>query len=96
MRHHETLRTPRQLIHAFTRDPPGWAFHGVVAAGMAGFLYAVSFPGIAFFLAGVSSATLLAVAVLWVVRALGFRSARRRREEVERARLDSWWRRYAP
>src|SRR4051794_29253110 len=49
---------------------------------MAGYLYAVSLPGIGFFLAGASAATLLGAAVLWLVQAIGFGRARRCGDET--------------
>lgn len=84
MRHHEAVPTPPQLAEAPAHEHPGWAFHGVVGLGMAGFLYAVSLPGIGFFLAGACAVTLLAAAVLWLVQAIGFGTARRRGEETGR------------
>ncbi len=75
------MKPLRGVVNALTHEPPRWVFHGVMAVAMAGFLYAVSFPGIAFFLAGGTTLVLLAVAILWLVKVLGYWSGRRRGEE---------------
>lgn len=65
---------------ASAKDHPGWVFlfHGVVVLAAAGFLYSLSFPGIAYFLAAATSVALLGLAIAWLVQLVMFCAARRR------------------
>ena len=83
MGHHGVVETTTPATVS-AKVQPGWAFHGVVVLAAAGFLYSLSFPGMAYFLAVATIGALFGLAVAWLVLLVVFCASRRRGQNAGR------------